>query len=81
MTLTLDAVTAISRSVARAYNSRLDVLGVASIGGGTGRVELLVTIEGCHKGSCVIMINVTRSGQPQFEDELRLKFRDALASH
>jgi hypothetical protein len=81
MTLTVDAVTAISRSVARAYDPRLEVLGVASTDGGTSRVELLVTIEGCHQDPCVIMINVTRSAQPEFEHELRTKFRDALASH
>lgn len=43
--------------------------------------ELLVTIRGCHREPCGIMLNVTRLGRDAFERDLREKFGDALASH
>ena len=79
--LTLDAVTAISRDIAAEYDSRLRVAGVASAERDSGRVELLVTIEGCHIEPCVVMVNVTRTRQPDFERDLREKFSRALAAH
>jgi hypothetical protein len=80
-TLTLDTITALSRAVAGAYDERLRVVGVTSTDGESGRVELIVTIHGCHVDPCIIMLNVTRSRREAFERELRDKFRDALASH
>jgi hypothetical protein len=81
MTLTIDSITTMSRAVAADYDPRLHVMGVVSTDGESGRVELLLTIEGCHTDPCVIMVNVTRLGQAAFERDLREKFRDALASH
>jgi hypothetical protein len=81
MVLHADEVTAISRAVAREYDGALEVLGVASSEGGTGRVELLVTIAGCHREPCVLMLNLTRTEHAAFETELRSKFREALAAH
>lgn len=80
-TLTIDTITALSREVASDYDARLRVVGVTSTDGESGRVELLVTIHGCHPDPCIIMLNVTRSTRDAFERELRDKFRDALASH
>ena len=80
-TLTIDTVAALSRAVATAYDTRLRVVGVTSTNGESGRVELIVTIHGCHSDPCIIMLNVTRSRRDAFERELREKFRDALASH
>lgn len=79
--LSLDTVAALSRAVAADYDERLRVVGVTSTDGESGRAELLITIQGCHIDPCVIMLNVTRSGQQAFERELRNKFRDALAAH
>ena len=79
--LTVESVTTISRHVAADYDPRLHVIGVASTDGESGRVELLVTIGGCHDEPCVIMLNVTRLGSDAFERDLRDKFADALASH
>jgi hypothetical protein len=81
MVLHPDEVTRISRAVAREYDGALEVLGVASAEGGTGRVELLVTIAGCHREPCVLMLNLARAEHAAFERELRSKFRAALAAH
>ena len=81
MTLTIDSITTMSRAVAADYDPRLHVMGVVSTDGESGRVELLITIDGCHAEPCVIMLNVTRLGRAAFERDLREKFRDALASH
>ena len=80
-TLTIDTVTALGRAVATDHDPRLRVVGVTSTNGESGRVELIVTIHGCHADPCIVMLNVTRSSRDAFERELRDKFRDALASH
>ena len=80
-TLTLDTITVLSHAVAAEYDARVRVLGVTSSDGESERVELLITIHGCHTDPCVIMLNVTRSGREAFEHDLRDKFRDALAAH
>jgi len=80
-TLTVATVTEVSRVVAAEYDPRLQVLGVASTEGDSGRVELLVTIRGCHRDPCVVVLNVTRNSQAAFEHDPREQFRRALASH
>lgn len=77
MKLPIDQIEAISRAVAQEYDPRLGVMSVAS-SGGSARVELLVTIDGCRQDPCVVMVNVTRTDQAALEHELREKFRDAL---
>jgi hypothetical protein len=67
MTLTIDSITKMSRAVAANYDPRLHVMGVVSTDGESGRVELLVTIHGCHAEPCVIMLNVTRLGKGAFQ--------------
>jgi hypothetical protein len=79
LTLKLEEITRLSRDVAEEYAPHLDVIGVASTGGSTARVELLVTIAGCHKEPCVLMLNVNRGASAMFERELRAKLREALA--
>ena len=77
MMMPLDTVATIGREVAAEYNSRLDVIGVASGGGDSGRVELLVEVQRSGNPS-VVMLNVTREERGAFERDLREKFRDAL---
>ena len=71
----------LSRAVARQYDARLNIVGVTGTNGESGRVELLVTVEGCHAEPCVLMLNVTRVGRAAFELELRQKLHDALSAH
>jgi hypothetical protein len=81
LTLNLDTITAISRAIAADHDPRLEVVGVASSDGGSDRVELLVTIVGCHQEPCILMLNLTRTETSQFERELKLKLREKLAGH
>lgn len=81
MTLNVDAVTEISRAVASELDHRLEVLAVAATEGGSERVELLVTIAGCHREPCAIMLNIDRTDPSRFEVEVREKLRDALVAH
>jgi hypothetical protein len=77
--LPIETITSISRAVAANTDQRLNVIGVASSGGDTGRVELLVAIEELRADPSLIMLNVTRSGQGALERDLRDKFHEALS--
>lgn len=81
MGVSLDQVTAISRSVALEHGRGMQVSGVTFSDGGTDRVEVIVTIDGCHTGSCRFVVNVTRSDGEDFEREFRAKLNAALLKH
>lgn len=81
MVLNPDELTKISRRVAREYDGALEVVSVAATEGGSGRVELLVTISGCHRDPCVLMLNLSRADPQTFEAEMRSKFGEAVAAH
>jgi len=79
--LSIDTVTELSRDVATEYDSRLEVIGVASTAGESSRVEVFVTVRGCHREPCILMVNLTRQGHQAFERDLREKLRRALTAH
>jgi hypothetical protein len=79
--LSIDAVTELSRDVAAEYDSRLEVIGVASTAGESSRVEVFVTVRGCHQDPCILMVNLTRQGHEAFERDLRSKLHRALVAH
>jgi len=79
--LSIDMVTALSREVAAEYDSRLEVIGVAASAGESSRVEVFVTVRGCHQDPCVLMVNLNRQGHQAFERDLRAKLHRALVSH
>ncbi|HWN87404.1 MAG TPA: hypothetical protein VNN99_19695 [Vicinamibacterales bacterium] len=81
MAISLDRVATISREVATALDDRLSVAGVSATEGGGGRVEVLVTVEGCHAEPCRHLLNVTRTEAGVLEDELRSKLLAALTAH
>lgn len=81
MSLSLDTITSIGRDIAAANDPPLELVGVASSDGGSDRVELLVTIVGCHDEPCVLMLNLTRTETSQFERELKDKLREKFADH
>jgi len=70
-----------SREVAREYDSGLTVEGITSADGGTGRAELLVTISGCHKDPCVLLLNLDRTDEATVDSQLRAKLLGAIADH
>jgi hypothetical protein len=79
--LSIDAVSALSREVAAEYDSRLEIIGVASTAGESSRVEVFLTVRGCHEEPCVLMVNLTRQGHQAFERDLRETLRRALVAH
>jgi hypothetical protein len=80
MRLKLDEITHIAREVAAEQHPPLEVVAVSS-GGGSERVELLVTITGCHVDPCRVIVSLSRGDRDDIEQQLRLKFRAALAHH
>ena len=79
--LSIDTVSMLSREVAAEYDSRLEVIGVTSTAGENSRVEVFVTVRGCHQEPCVLMVNLTRQGHEAFERDLRDNLRRALGAH
>ena len=81
MSLDLARLSNISRDVASSLDDRLSVLSVTATEGGGDHVELLVTIEGCHREPCKHLFNVSRATAVQFEDEVRSKLQAAIFGH
>ena len=68
-------------SVASEYREALTVVNAATTDGGGERIEILVTLSGCHDGECRVMVNVSRADRRTFEAEFRSKLREAIAKH
>jgi hypothetical protein len=81
MTIPVDTIMEVTRSVAAEHSARLEVLGVVSNEGGSDRVEVLITIAGCHTDSCRVVINLSRAEGSDLEEQLRTKLREALLHH
>lgn len=81
MPLNVDAITAISRTVALEHGRAVEILGVTATDGGTDRAELLINITGCHQDSCRLLLNISRTEGAEFEVELRAKLIEALRTH
>jgi hypothetical protein len=76
-----DELVALSRRVARQIHPGLHVSGILAAEGGTGRAELLISIEGCHAEPCSLVLNVDRSDPASAERDLSAKLRTAIAEH
>ena len=81
MGVALPDIAALSRTVVQDQGSGMDVVAVTATEGGTDRVEVMVTIDGCHRDPCQFIVNVTRTGRGEFEREFRGKLLDALRKH
>jgi hypothetical protein len=81
MSLNLDEITLISRDIALQHGRGLTVAAVAATDGGSDRVEVMVTIEGCHQGACRFVVNVSRANQAEFNDEFKQKLSESLSKH
>jgi hypothetical protein len=79
MALSLDTVAAIARALAGEH-AMVRVLGVASIRGGTDRVELLIDVTDRHQISSLVMLNVSRVDSSQLTQDIRAKLRDAVTT-
>ena len=81
MSMSLDDITTMSRQVALQHGRGLDVLAVTKVGDDSERVEVLVTVRGCHTEPCRFLVNVTRADEEEFRRDFRLKLTDALQKH
>jgi hypothetical protein len=81
MLLSLAEVTRIAETVAREQTPRLKIAGVASRDGDSGRVELLVTVTGCHAEPCTLVLNLSREEPRQLRAELERQLTDAVRAH
>jgi hypothetical protein len=81
MPLSLSELTHIAETFAREHNPALTVVGVASTDPDTSRVELLVTVRGCHNDPCTLLLNLSRDDRNKFEAELGAQLREALRAH
>lgn len=81
MSVNLEQVHEISRGVVFEHGRGLEVDGVTFSDGGTDRVEILVSITGCHSGPCRFSLNVSRADGADFERDFRAKLIEALHKH
>lgn len=83
MALQYQDVEAISREIVRAYPRQppLDFVSVMSADGGGERVEVMVTVAGCHREPCVLVLNLSRRDRKALTEDLRQKLQQALQSH
>jgi hypothetical protein len=81
MTLSLMELKGIAETVAREFSPPLAVEGVASSDADTERVELLVTVTGCHKEPCTVVLNISRKEPSRFKAELEDQLRAVLRTH
>jgi hypothetical protein len=79
--LTHEEITAITMDVVRQSSRALDFVGVMASEGGSGRVEIMVTVKGCHAEPCRLLLNLSRSSRLTLESELRRKLHEQLRSH
>ncbi len=81
MSIPIARITEISRAIAAKQSPAVEVVAVASNSGGTDRIELLLTIVGCHAEPCRLVLNLDRADQADFEASLREKLHTALRTH
>jgi hypothetical protein len=82
MSLAHDEIAAISSDVIRRYPDRpFEFVGIMASEGGSGRVEVMVTVKGCHNDPCRLLLNLSRTNRAALEDELRRKLHEQLRSH
>jgi hypothetical protein len=81
MALTLLELTQIADAVTRRQDAALSVVRVASTDVESGRVELLVTVSGCHEEPCTFLLNLSRDERRRFEEELKTGLRAELERH
>jgi hypothetical protein len=80
MRLTHEEITAVILDVLRRSELPVELVGFSSKGG-TDRIEILVTIKGCHESPCQLLLNLSRGSREALEAELRRKLQDQLRAH
>jgi hypothetical protein len=82
MPLSHDEIRTISiETIARYPDRQFEFVGVMAAEGGSGRIEVMVTITGCHATPCQLMLNLSRQSRDALERELRDALAAALTTH
>jgi hypothetical protein len=81
MSMNVELLSDTARAVLAEYDARLTLVGLTGSGEGPARVELLVTIAGCHESPCTLLLNVGRKNSVAFASELRRRLHEALDAH
>jgi len=80
VTLAYQDITKIGGEVIRKYpHQTVEFVSVVSSGG--DRVEVMVTVTGCHTQPCHLMFNLPRSDKASFEHEFRRQLERELQEH
>jgi hypothetical protein len=77
MLLTIDDISAISKSVASEFGDAVQSVAVASNQADSGRIELLLTVDGRDE-PVRVLLNIARSDRSAFERSFREHLQDAL---
>ena len=77
MGLAPEEITVIARAVLAQSHPSVFLTGVSASEGGSNRVELLISLEGCHPK----LLNFDRVDRQRFEEDFRLQLRNALDEH
>ena len=81
MNLSQEEIATIARDVLQAYPRPLELGGLMASDGGSGRVELMITVSGCHDAPCRLLLNLSRASKTDLESELRDKLQEQLRAH
>ena len=81
MTLSQEEIATITRDVLQQYAQPLELVGLMASEGGSGRVELMITIAGCHDAPCRLLLNLSRASKAELENELRDTLQEQLRAH
>ena len=81
MPLAQEEITSISLDVIRQHQRELELVGIIASEGGSNRVEIMITVKGCHEEPCRLLLNLSRGSRSALQDELRRKLEDVLLTH
>jgi hypothetical protein len=82
MPLPLADVKRIADDVAQAENPALEVVSATTAEGGSAYTEITVTIRGCRKEPCRIVVGADRSGdESSLRSDFATRLREHLAEH
>lgn len=81
MPLDQEAIASVSLEVIQQHPRPLELIGVMASEGGSDRVEIMVTVKGCHDAPCRLVLNLSRGNREALQTELRQRLHEALRTH
>lgn len=82
MSFSLDEIAAIAREVGREQQPALDVVAVTGREGDGRSAEVILTVRGCSREPCVLVVGIDRSGTSEtVRSDLAEHLRRHVADH